>query len=301
MNKIKLFAALAGLMLLVCSCTASPRSEDFFAMDTFMNIKLYGNGESIKAAKEEIYRIDELFGWDSMDKSSEEVKALAEEAFKISDFTDGAFDITVAPLLDLWGFRTKKYAVPREEQIQEALKTVGYNNQVDTYDFGGIAKGYAGDKVSSLLKERGIDSAIISLGGNIHAIGTKPNGDLWKVGIQNPDGEGYVGYVKVNDCAVVTSGGYERYFESGEMKYSHIINPKSGKPADSGVKSVTVISKSGMLADALSTAFYVMGTEKTHKLCNASECNYDNIKFSVVLIDSENKIHTFGNPDFEEE
>ncbi len=288
-------------LLFLSGCSSKTVEISFFAMDTFMSISLSGTEEDVAAAKEEINRLDKLLGYDSIDINNPETKLLTENAYKISRFTNGAFDITVAPLMEIWGFRDKNYKVPGEGEIREALKNVGYNKlSPDTeYDFGAIGKGYAGDRAREILLERGVSSGILSLGGNVHAVGAKPDGSMWKVGIQNPDGEGYIGYVNIEDKAVVTSGGYERYFESAGKKYSHIINPKTGRPADGDIKSVTVISENGALADALSTAFYVMGSEETKKLCKNSENKFDGTEFAVIIIKTDDEILTIGNIDFE--
>ena len=130
-------------------------------------------------------------------------------------------------------------------------------------DLGGIAKGYASDKVAELLKEKGVASAIVSLGGNVYGVGTKPDGEKWEVALANPlDANDYCGLISIENQAVVTSGGYQRYFEENGKKYHHIIDPATGYPAESGLLSVTIISDSGTEADVLSTALYVMGLEK---------------------------------------
>ena len=247
------------LLILLGGCSLKQTETSFFAMDTFMTISLLGSEEDAKAAEDEIKRLDKLLRYDSIDVDNEETKNLIDFSSKVSHFTDGAFDITVAPLMELWGFRDKNYRVPDESAIADTLYLVGYNkiSLMTEYDFGAVGKGYAGDMAREKLVSLGVKSAILSLGGNIHAIGTKPNGKKWRVGIQNPDGEGYIGYVEVEDKAVVTSGGYERYFESEGKRYSHIINPHTGRPAENDIKSVTVICESGALADALSTGFFV--------------------------------------------
>ena len=130
-------------------------------------------------------------------------------------------------------------------------------------DLGAIAKGYAADAVCALLENAGVESALLYLGGNIQTIGTKPDGSAWRIGIQAPESSEYIGILSVSDAAVVTSGGYERYFTGDDGKtYWHIIDPATGYPADSGLLSVTIIADSGAYADALSTALFVMGAEE---------------------------------------
>ena len=134
-------------------------------------------------------------------------------------------------------------------------------------DLGGIAKGYTGDILTEYLKGEGVQSALLDLGGNIHAIGAKPDGSSWRLGIKDPDGSGNLAVLELRDKAVVTSGGYERYFEGEDgERYCHILDPETGKPADSGLVSVTIVGDEGWLCDTLSTAVYVMGAEEAGQL-----------------------------------
>ena len=285
------------LIFILCSCSAKTVKTDFFAMDTFMSISLLGSDADVQVAEEEIRRLDKLLRYDSIDVNNTETKELIDFSNDVSRFTEGAFDITISPLMELWGFRDKNYTVPGESALAKALENVGYDKITDKtmYDFGAVGKGYAGDKVREKLLSRGVNSAILSLGGNVHAIGTKPDGKSWSVGIQNPDDEGYIGYVNVENKAVVTSGGYERYFESDGKKYSHIINPKTGRPAENDIKSITVICEKGALADALSTGFFVMGSEKTQELCKKTENKFNDIEFAVIIIKTNGEILEIGN------
>ena len=129
-------------------------------------------------------------------------------------------------------------------------------------DFGGIAKGYTSSRLMEIFREYNVSSAMVSLGGNVQVLGTKTDGSDWRVAVQNPDGtDDYLGILAIKDKAVITSGGYERYFEEDGKTYHHIMDNETGKPADSDLISVTIISKDGMLADGLSTALFVMGKE----------------------------------------
>ena len=159
-------------------------------------------------------------------------------------------------------------------------------------DFGGIAKGYTGQKLAELFQEYGVSSALVSLGGNIQAIGTKPDGSSWKVGIRDPKGgqQDYIGVLSVESQAVVTSGGYERYFEEDGETYIHIINPRTGYPADGDLLSVTIVSKDGTLADGMSTALYIMGYEKA---CQFWRQHRE--EFNVILVTDDGKIHISEN------
>jgi len=271
-----------------------------------MNVKLTGSDEDVSAVRDEIYRADNTFKKDKLSLSDPECVLLAELACEISRETGGAFDITVSPLCDLWGFWNHSFRIPEDYEIENTLKYVGYENIVFnngeifmpdgfSIDFGGIAKGYAGKCAADVLKERGVESAIITLGGNIQAVGSAPGGGEWCVGIKNPFGEdGYSGYVYVTDKAVVTAGGYERNFEEGGVKYHHIINRETGRPAETDIASVTVICTNGAVADALSTAFFVMGAEKTEKFCAERNFRVLNNDFSVVVIKEDGEVIPMG-------
>jgi thiamine biosynthesis lipoprotein len=200
----------------------------------------------------------------------------AEEFWKLSN---GAFDITVGPLADLWGFTEKKYSVPEEERIKNVLELVGtdkiiFHSQDNVVkfkvrgmqiDLGAIAKGYAVDCAVKKLKEQGIKSCLINAGGQIHCLGDR-SGKPWKVAVKSPRGEDFIDYLELKDRSVTTSGDYEQYFTKGNKRYAHILNPKTGYPANSGIVSVTVIAPSGLTADALSTSIFVLGKDKGMEL-----------------------------------
>lgn len=277
------------IILVLSGCTASSYTNSFFAMDTYMSVTVNGrNAEAeVKKSRELIEKLDktlsahdknsEIFKLNKAGKSSlspDALKAL-KSALKYNKLTDGAFNPAMLSLSQLWGFSDKKHRVPREDEIKSALKTarpdkikinsdsVSLNMKGMQIDLGGIAKGYTSQKVYDALKKDGIDSAIINLGGNVQTLGAKPDGSLWTVAIENPDkSSGYLGQLKLKDKAVVTSGGYERYFKKGGKIYHHILNPENGYPAQSGLKSVTIICENGAQADALSTALFVMGEKK---------------------------------------
>lgn len=304
-------AVIFFILLFLCGCNIKKEAtDDFFAMDTFMTVKLTGTEEDVTAVREEIYRADNLFKKDKISLSDRETADLAKLAYDISVETDGAFDITVSPLCDLWGFWNNSFRVPEKSEIEETLEFTGFESmtfseneiilpQGFSIDFGAIAKGYAGKTAAELLKKRGITSAILSLGGNIQTVGNAPDGEKWCVGIKNPFGEeGYSGFVYVSDKAVVTSGGYERNFESEGIKYQHIINPETGAPAETDIASVTVIAENGAVADALSTAFFVMGAEKTEKYCYEKGFKTADTVFSVVIIKENGEKIILGDTDW---
>lgn len=289
------------------------QSISFFAMDTYMTITAYGkNAETVLSQSEE--RITELENlWSVTDDNSEiyainhsngedvhvscETAELLDFSLDISKMTDGALDCTMYPVLTEWGFTTGNYKIPTDEKISELLENTGYEkinlneNNVTVpksmqIDLGAVGKGYTGDLIVNILQENGIDSALLDLGGNIQTIGTKPDGTDWKLGLRSPFDEGSFATLEISDCAVITSGGYERYFtgDDGEI-YWHILDPETGKPAHSGLLSVTVIGKKGRLCDALSTSLFVMGLNKATELWK----QHDN--FEMVLVSEEGKIY----------
>ncbi len=200
----------------------------------------------------------------------------------------GAFDITVGPLMDLWGFTTGGYNVPEPQRIAEALNTIGsakiHLNETDNVikflnsgmkiDLGGIAKGYAIDCAVKKLKEAQVGSCLINAGGNIYGLGEK-FGQFWKIAIQEPRQAGALQQLGLKNQCVATSGDYERSFFSEGKRYSHIMNPKTGSPADSGLSSVTVVAPDCLIADTLSTAIFVLGEQKGQVLAR---------KFSAVKV-----------------
>ena len=286
--------ALCLALVLLSGCTPAPGQaaqtveRTFFAMDTVMNVRIYtGGSEALLDAAED--RVRELEGLLSVTDENSEIYALNRDgtaalsgdaagllanALDMCARTGGTLDVTVYPVLRAWGFTTGEYTVPDRETIEELLTRVDYTQvTLDEaagtaalpdgvkIDLGSVAKGNTGDTLAGLLKSRGVESALLDLGGNIQAIGAKPDGTPWRIGVQDPEGDGYIGVVSVSDKAVVTSGGYERYFEQDGVRYWHIIDPATGTPARSGLASVTVIGDSGLLCDALSTALFVMGLD----------------------------------------
>ena len=285
-------------------------SKTVYAMDTVMILKAYGQNapKALDEAEREIARLESALDrgdpdseiYKINDKRSAEVSAdaasLIEYALSICDSTGGAFDISIAPVMDMWGFYTKDFRVPSEDELAAALEnadhtkisvsgsTVAAEDDVQI-DMGGIAKGYLSQRLMQTFSENGVTSAIVSLGGNVQTLGAKPNGKRWKVAIQDPDDtDSYIGSVSVTDTAVITSGGYQRFFEQNGVIYHHIIDPSTGRPADSGVKSVSVISGDGTLADGLSTALYVMGEEKGIEYWKKHD------GFDVIFVTDDNRI-----------
>lgn len=282
-------------------------------MDTYITFTAYGeNAESaLSQAKEKVLELEQL--WSVTDEHSEiyavnhaggqevtvsrETAEILSFALDMAGRTGGALEPTIYPVLRSWGFTSNENRIPTKEEIAERLNTVGYDkvnqngNKVQIpkemmWNFGAVGKGYAGDGVVGLLKKNGITSALLDIGGNIQAIGLKPDGSEWRLGIRNPFGEGNVGVLCVRDWAVVSSGNYERYFvgEDGRT-YGHIIDPSTGYPAESGLISAVVISEEGKLCNALSTALFVMGLDQ------ATDYWRQNGGFDMLLITGDGEIY----------
>jgi len=289
----RLAACCLALALLLAGCAhapaqASPAEErTFFAMDTVMTLRLYeGGGEDLLARAED--KVEELEAQLSVTDEGSEIYALNHSgaaelspaaaellgaALELCGRAEGALDISIYPVLRLWGFTTGEYSVPARDAIAALLPRVDYTKieiagahaslpQGAEIDLGSVAKGYAGGVLAACLKENGVASALLDLGGNIQAVGARPDGSPWRVGVRDPEGEGNLGVVEVIDQAVVTSGGYERYFEQDGTRYWHILDPGTGAPARSGLASVTVVGDSGLVCDGLSTALFVMGLDR---------------------------------------
>lgn len=280
--------AVCGLALLLfftlCGCGAQRQTGEWFAMDTVMTAAVYGSADALDAVEAETYRLDALLAAQKDDSEiaavndgaevvSEETAALLRRALEIAAETNGAYDPTVYPLMRAWGFTDGNYRVPADAELDALLQTTGWTEvsadgttaslpEGFALDLGGIGKGYAAGRCKEILKAHGVTSALLSLGGNVSALGSKPDGTAWTVAIENPDGGAYLGTVQITDQCVVTSGGYQRYFEQDGVRYWHILDPETGKPARSGMKSVTIVSADDTLADALSTALFVMGPER---------------------------------------
>lgn len=281
-------------------------SRDIFAMDTYMTLTAYGKNakKALDAAVDEINNIEQLVstGIDSSEVSqinkngkgsvSETTGYLIKRSKEIYDSTNGVFDITIYPIMQAWGFPTENYRVPRKKELKklrglmgadyvlydEKKQEVTLDKEGMKIDLGGIAKGYTSSKVMDIFKENGISSAVISLGGNVQTLNGKPDGSDWRVAIENPADTGsYIGVLSIKDKAVITSGGYERYFKQDGKTYHHIIDPATGYPADSGLISVTIVSDDGTLADGLSTSLFIMGEEKAAQFWRKNSDEFETI------------------------
>lgn len=278
------------LLFSICGCSKAERkTDDIFAMDTIISLDVYGENAALAISEmgEEVKRLDLKFSPDATTPIDDETEKIINFSEDVASASDGAFNIYLGDVMRIWGFRDKNYRIPDYDEIQTALSN-------KSLDFGGIAKGYAGDRLKEIAEKHGIKSGILSLGGNVVAIGKNPDGHLWKIGIADPKNPNeYIGFVEVFDKSVVTSGNYQRYFENDGKIYHHIINPDTGTPANSGLVSVTIISDESILSDALSTACFVLGKDKTLELYNSKK-----FSFEAILIEDNGNIITTDNANF---
>lgn len=290
-------------------------SKDIFAMDTYMTVTAYGAKaqEAVDEAEAEIQRLDELLSTGNEESEiaqlnqnksatlSEDAGYLVERALELNKETDGAFDIAIYPVMEAWGFPTQNYQVPTADTLESLLKLadasqiiydensrkISFDREGMKIDLGGIAKGYTSSRIMDIYKENNISSGLVNLGGNVQALGTKPDGSKWRVAVQSPDDtEDYLGILSVEDKAVITSGGYERYFEQDGKTYHHIIDPKTGYPAENGLTSVTVVSEDGTLADGLSTSLFIMGKDKAIEFWRVHSDEFD-----IIMLTDEGKLY----------
>lgn len=295
MKKLFCLLTIFALIFGLAGCeNTKPVQKTVFAMDTVMDLQIWGAdaeacAESIAALLTDLDRTwsaakeTSLIGQLNAGKGvalTEEQSRLLSRVQQLSEDTGGAFDPQMLSVSRAWGFYGEEYCVPTDEEIALALSD-------PKWDLGAALKGYAGDRAIALLEEADIDCAILNLGGNIHTYRQKANGTPWQIGIQNPWGNNYVDIVSIVDtCAVVTSGDYQRYFEKDGVRYHHIMDPETGRPAASGLASVTVICANGLTADILSTALFVMGLEKGAEFWRES-----NYPFSAVFITTEGEVY----------
>jgi len=275
-------------LLLISSCKNSS-VRNFEAMDTLMRVTVNGkNSEKLALACEN--RIKELesllsvtdsqsdvykmnHGQGSAVEVSEDTVTIIRKSLEVANASSGIFNPLFYPVTEAWGFTKNDYRIPSQSEINSLLELTDYSKvsiqdsfvQIEPnmkFDFGAIAKGYTGDEVIKLLKSKGIKSALLNFGGNVQALGTKPDGSVWKVGIQCPWNNEVAAALEVNNQAVITSGGYIRYFigEDGK-KYIHIFDGRTGYPAESDLLSATIVCDSGCYGDALSTTCFILGKD----------------------------------------
>ena len=293
----------------------TPIKKSAFKLNTIINIVVYDSTDEtildeafalcdkyeamLSRTKEtsEIYQLNQTQNT-PFTLSAEALEVLM-AGLEYSRLSNGSFDITVEPLTSLWNFGSSEQRLPKKEEIQTAIENIGYDyvkvdgNTVTLekedmgIDLGAIAKGYIADKMKDFLISKGVNSAIINLGGNVLCIGSKPDGSDFKIGIQKPfeDRNETIAVMELSDVSVVSSGIYERYFKEDGKQYHHILNPSDGYPYDNDLLSVTIISDKSIDGDALSTTCFSLGVEKGMELINSLENTY------AVFITKDDQLH----------
>ena len=298
------------------------RSGITYAMNTVIEQKWYGESAdtvytgmetkireiesalSLHLSQSEIAAIHENAGVQPVEVSQPTFDLL-QRAKELSEQSDGAFDITIAPVVELWGITSDHPHVPTDEELAQAMALMGLEDLVldeeactayltrpgMAIDLGGIAKGWTADQLREYARELGAERGYVSLGGNLMIIGERPDGDPFKFGLRDPQGDAstYLGTVTLEDgCTMATTGGYERYFEEDGIRYHHVLDPRTGYPADSDLLSVAVISKDGTLADYLSTTLFVQGLEAAKAAAGSED-------YALVMVDQENNVWISGS------
>lgn len=317
-----------AMLLLLAGCKPASSQSDFYAMDTFMTVTAYDkNADTAESARVEIEQhinaLDKLMSRQREESDLSRLNAAGgqpvqvdaalyaaiETAVQYAEMTGGAYDPTTAPLSDLWGIGTDGAHVPTQAEIDQTLAHVGWQNirllgdntvqlmngvQVD---LGGIGKGWAANDAAEICRTAGDTlDALAQLGGNIYGIGENPNSEdgAWRIGIADPDNSANsVASVSIHDESVVTSGDYERYFEQDGKRYHHIFDPRTGYPADSGLRSVTVVDADSAKADALTTGLFVMGLEQGLAFCQENDIKAVFITEDKRLIPTEQVLEQY--------
>lgn len=295
MISVVVLAVLA--MFLYANFRTAPVTKEGYYFDTHVSITVYSKHDArcIDDCMKMCERYDNLFSktaegsdvWNINHSNAKpvtidsETYRLIEDSLVFCEETNGALDITVEGLINVWGFEDAENVstLPSEKVLEEALSHVGYQNVIlgenntitvndsqTKIDLGCIAKGYIADRIKEYLISKNVKSAIVSLGGNIVVIGSKPDKSEYKIGIKDPDSQGIISSVSVRDKSVVTSGTYERYIELDNTKYHHILDTKTGYPVNNNIKSVTITSDSSEIGDALSTACLILGEKESKAL-----------------------------------
>lgn len=323
--KFKQIAVIIVFALLLMSVGCSKKSEaevsevkTSYMMGTVITVSVYGP-HRVEVAEKVLDRFKQLENLLSLNIPTSEVCQInknagvkpvkvSEDTFEVirlsleyADLTDGLFDPTIGPLVQLWGIGTSKARVPSKEEIQKALTLINYHNVVldakartvylkekgMVMDTGGITKGYSADQAMKIFKaDKTVKSAFVNLGGNVMVYGKKPDKSLWTVGIQDPRAERdeLMAAVTVESQAVVSSGDYERYFMKDGVRYHHILNPKTGYPAESDLISTTIIGDNSTDGDGLSTSVFLLGVDKGIALAKSKG-------FDVMVITKEKKVY----------
>ena len=316
----RVFPLIAALVFLLCSCSAdpgiAPLSGTEFMLDTFVTITLYDKPEqelldgcfelcrelearlSRTVPGSDIFRLNSAQGQPV--ELSPDAAAVISAGLRFGELSGGLFDITIAPASGLWDFKAEAPSPPDADALESACRLIGWS-RVETdgntarlehgmaVDLGGIAKGYIADRMAEWLEERGVRSALLNLGGNIYALGEKPDSSPFVIGIRKPGGSEleYACRLELRGGTAVTSGIYERCFELDGTLYHHILDPRTGYPVQNELASVTIITESSAEADALSTACFALGAERGGELALS-------LGAQAVLILRDGSIETVG-------
>ena len=317
MRKIIFFCAIISLVLSACGQGSSDGdivSKSNFQLDTVVTISLYGSDDEliIDDAFDEIERFEQLLsrkrsgsdpdilaksGGEGFVPVSRDTIFLLTEGEKFSKLTGGLFDLSIGPLVSLWDISGGGY-FPKDEERLQAMDLVNYEdilinndevmlkNEGMEVDLGAVAKGYIADNLKSFMIQKGVKSGIINLGGDIVLIGGKPGGDSFNIGVQDPCGATgeSMGVLEISDRALVSSGTYERFFIYDGRTYHHIIDPKTGFPAENGLLQVTVVADDAMTGDVLSTSAFLLGLEKGIRLVD------ETVGASAIFITNDKKV-----------
>lgn len=299
--------------------------KTFIALGTINHIKTFGDQENVvKAAIDRVLEIDDRMSAFKPDSDISKLNNYAgyryhkihadtfhliQKAVEFSKLSNGAFDISIRPLVGLWGINKKRNFIPSDLEVQKALDLINYKDICihskshsvmlkrtgQAVDLGGIAKGFAADEVRRVLISGGVKSAMINLGGNIITIGKRPDGRPWQVGIQNPlapTGQ-FLGILSIANKTVVTSGSNERFFIKDGVRYHHILDPRIGKPVQNSLLSVTAICSSSTDADALTTALFILGPDKGLPLLRKFKAEAIFVDEDLTVTVSEGLVHQF--------
>ena len=311
----------AVLLLSGCSGLPKERNQTYTdtLFDTVIKIDIYDaiDDNVLKGCEDLCKKYDAMFSNKVEDSEisqinhaggnpvevSRETITLIKKGIYYSELSKGVFDITIAPVSDLWNFKSEEPSVPAPDAVASAVSHVNYNNIIIKdntvrrtdpnagIDVGAIAKGYIADRLKDYLKSQGVEHAMINLGGNVLAMGNKLDGSDYNIGIQKPFDEtgSPITSVKISNKSVVTSGIYQRYFKADGKIYHHILDPNTGYPCENNLNSVTIITNSSLTADALSTTCFLLGYDEGMKLINQLN-NVD-----AIFITNDNKLHYSNN------
>ncbi len=311
------------MMLPLTACGETKMSQrQVFAMDTIMTLTAYGKNadRGLTAAQGVIQSMNDMLDPDIETSTtyainhanggntsiSGQVANMLSTAQTIYKQSGGALDLTIYPVIQRWGFDSGRYYVPTDEELIVDLSRKAFDKMVLTsfpssgsyavafpvgtaISFGAVAKGCASENAIKAMRNVGVKSAIVSLGGNVQTLGLKPDGSLWNVAVQDPNNTAsYVGVLTVGETAVVTSGTYQRFFIQNGKTYHHLLNPETGRPMNNTLKSATIVCSDGTTADCLSTAMFILGQSKCINYWRQYGTKENG--FDMVLINNDNEV-----------